>query len=226
MTYYRRGGRLDSVSLAGTAIFGALAVVLTTISQALGLNFPIVPYLQFDLGEIAILLAFFIFGPIPALVSSFIEFVTLMAIGQNVAAFGPELKLIAILSSLLGVWLGTLAVSRIGDASVGKAIGLGSVLGMLLRASIMTIPNYILIVFLYSVPGIVGFVSSAFRLIGVALTDANALILVLVMTAVFNVLQLGFVSLVTYVIMRLPQIQSARVSGKSPWIVSYIQSKQ
>ena len=43
-------------------MFGALAVVLTTLSHALGLNFPLIPYLQFDFGEIAILLAFFIVG--------------------------------------------------------------------------------------------------------------------------------------------------------------------
>ena len=218
--------RVDSVSLAGMAIFGAMAVVLTIISQALVLDFPVVPYLQFDLGEIAILLAFFIFGPIPALVASLIEFGTLMSIGNNVAAFGPELKLMAILSSLLGVWMGTLIISRMEKGSVGSAIVLGGVLGMLLRAAVMTVPNYILIVFLYGIPGIVGFISGAFRLIGVTLTDANALLLVLLMTAIFNVLQLGFATAVTYLVMRLPQVRSVRAAGRSLWIIAYLQSKR
>ena len=73
-----RFGRFDSVSLGGMAVFGAMAVVLTTVSQAFGLNFPLIPYLQFDFGEIAILLAFFIFGPVPGVVATFIEFLTLM----------------------------------------------------------------------------------------------------------------------------------------------------
>src|ERR1700719_4641586 len=101
---YKRAG-LDSRSLAGVAVFGALSVVLTLISQALGLNFPIIPYLQFDLGEVAILLAFFIFGPVPALIAALIEFATLLVLGVNAAFFDPELKLIAVLSSLLGVWI-------------------------------------------------------------------------------------------------------------------------
>jgi riboflavin transporter FmnP len=222
VTTYRRTGRFDSVSIAGIAIFGALSVVLTTISQALGLNFPLVPYLQFDLGEIAILLAFFIFGPVPALVSSFIEFATLMAIGQNVASYGPELKIIAILASLLGVWAGTVVISHMAKKSVGRSIILGGVLGMALRAAIMTIPNYILIVFLYTVPAIVDFVSTAFKTVGITLTDANALLLVLLMTAIFNALQFGFVSAVTYFVLRLPHVQATRVAGKSLWIISYL----
>src|SRR5579864_6658594 len=98
-------GKLDSVSLGGIAVFGALAVVLTTLSHALGLNFPLIPYLQFDFGEIAILLAFFIFGPVPGLVAAFIEFVTLMVLGQA-APIGPILKLVSMLASLAGIWFG------------------------------------------------------------------------------------------------------------------------
>jgi len=216
-------GRFDSVSLGGIAVFGALAVVLTTISQGLGLNFPVVPYLQFDFGEVAILLAFFIFGPVPALVSSFIEFATLMAIGQNVAYFGPELKLIAILSSLLGIWLGTVIVARTGRSTIGRAVGLGTTLGMILRAAIMTVPNYILIVFLFTVPGIVGFVAGGFKLIGVTLTAENALVLVLGLTAFFNLLQLLLVSGVSFLLIRLPQVQATRAAGRAPWILSYTQ---
>lgn len=221
---YRRVG-LDSRSLAGVAIFGALAVVLTTISQALGLNFPVVPYLQFDFGEIAILLAFFIFGPVPALISAFIEFATLMAIGQNVAFFGPELKLIAILSSLLGVWIGLVAVRRMKHPTIKKAVGLGAVLGMTLRAIALTLPNYLLIVYLYTLSGILGYVSGSFKLIGITLTDSNALVLILAMTAVFNALQFAFVSIVSYGIVSLPQVQSTRAAGRKPWIVTYLQKK-
>jgi len=219
-------GRFDSVSVGGTAVFGALSVVLTTISQALVLSFPVIPYLQFDLGEIAILLAFFIFGPVPAIVSAFIEFGTLMLIGQNVAFFGPELKLIAILSSLVGIWLGTRIVSKMSKSTIGKALGIGSTFGMVLRAAVMTIPNYLLIVFLFGLDGpygIIGFLSGPFKSIGVTLTDANALLFILSLTAVFNVLQLLFASFVTYLVIRLPQVQGTRPAGRKPWIVGYMQ---
>ena len=226
MTTSARTGRLDSVSIAGIAIFGALAIVLTTLSQGLGLNFPLVPYLQFDLGEIAILLAFFIFGPIPAVVSGFIEFATLMAIGQNVAFFGPEFKLIAILSSLLGIWLGVSLVSHMQRRTVGKATGLGGAIGMLFRAAAMTIPNYLLIVSpLFGIQNAFYTVEAPFKAIGVTITDANVLIIILIVTAIFNALQLGFVTAVTYFVMRLPQIQKVRIAGKSAWIIAYLQNK-
>ena len=224
MASYSRTG-LDSRSLAGVAVFGALAVVLTSISQALGLNFPVIPYLQFDLGEIAILLAFFIFGPIPALAAAFIEFATLMAIGVNVAFFGPELKLIAILSSLLGLWIGLAVVRRLKRPTVGNAIGLGAVLGMTIRAVAMTVPNYLIIIYLYGLSGIIGYVSGGFKDVGIALSDSNALLLILAMTGVFNALQFAFVSVVSYGIVSLPQVQNTRAAGRRLWILNYLQSK-
>lgn len=226
MATTRKTGRLDSVSIAGMAIFGALALILTTISQLLGLYFPLVPYLQFDLGEIAILLAFFIFGPLPALVAAFIEFATLMAFGVNVAFFGPEFKLIAILSSLLGVYLGATAVSRMQKRTVEKATGFGGGLGMIFRAAAMTVPNYLLIVSpIFGITAAVYTVQAPFKDIGITITASNVLVLILTMTAIFNALQLGFVMVVTYIVMRLPQMKTIRIAGKSPWIVSFLQDR-
>ena len=231
VTEYKRSGRFDSVSIAGVAIFGALSVVLTTLSQALGLNFPIVPYLQFDLGEIAIFLAFFIFGPLPAVISAFVEFGTLMVIGEN-TPIGPPLKLVAILSSLVGVWAGTAIVARLGKPGLNKAAALGAAIGVVARIVASTIANYYLIVFLsvyfsgYSLAAIVGYVSSYFKAAGITLTMANGLTLILGFTAIFNALQLLFVLVVSYLIVRLPQMRSTKAAGRRLWIVSYIHGKE
>lgn len=214
-------GRLDSVSVAGIAIFGALSVLLTTLSQALGLNFPLIPYLQFDFGEIAILLALFIFGPVPALISSFIEFLTLMAIGQNVPV-GPVLKLIAILSSLFGIWVGFALVRRVRRPTLAKASGMGTLVGIVFRAAFMTIPNYYLIVFLISLPATMGFLAASFKLAGITLTASSGLAVILGFTALFNGLQLLFVSIVSYLLIRLPQLQSTRAAGRTVWITVYL----
>ena len=168
-------GRFDSVSLGGIAVFGALAVVLTTVSQAFGLNVPVIPSLQFDLGEIAILLAFFIFGPVPGLVSAFIEFLTLMVLGQN-APIGPVLKLLSIVASLGGIWFGMAAVSRARSPSFAKAAALGTTLGVVSRVLLLTVANYYLIVFFggnYALDGLVPYLAGAFKLVGVGLTSAN-----------------------------------------------------
>lgn len=215
----RNHGRFDSVSLAGVAVFGALSVVFAYFSQLLGLNFPIVPYLQFDFGEVAIILALFIFGPIPALFSSFVEFVTLMAVGQNVP-IGPTLKLFAMVSTVFGVWLGVGIASRLKRVGLGGLFGWGTALGAFVRALVMTIPNYYLLVFFYTVPGIVGYVSGAFKLVGVNLTAANALTLILAFTGLFNVLQLSVVMLISFLVLKLPQVGSLRTGGKPPWFVA------
>jgi riboflavin transporter FmnP len=217
-------GRFDSVSLGGIAVFGALAVVLTTLSQALGLNFPLIPYLQFDFGEIAILLAFFIFGPVPGLVSAFIEFLTLNVIGQN-APIGPILKLVSILASLGGIWIGMAVVSRSRNPGFAKAAALGTTLGVVSRMFFLTIANYYLIVFFggnYALSGLVPYLAGSFKLVGVTLTSADGLGLILLFTAVFNALQLLFVAGVTYFLVGLPQVQATRAAGRTLWVISYL----
>ena len=222
-----RLGRLDSVSLGGIAVFGALAVVLTTLSHALGLNFPLIPYLQFDFGEIAILLAFFIFGPVPGFVAGFIEFLTLMVLGQN-APIGPILKLVSIFASLGGIWLGTAAVSRSRNPSFAKAAALGTFLGVVSRVLFLTIANYYLIVFFggeYALNGLIPYLAGSFKLVGVSLTTTDGLGLILAFTAVFNVLQLVLVAGVTSFIVGLPQVQATRAAGRTPWVLTYLRSR-
>jgi riboflavin transporter len=220
----RKLGRFDSVSLGGIAVFGALAVVLTTVSQALGLNFPLIPYLQFDLGEIAILLAFFIFGPVPGLVSAFIEFLTLNVLGQN-APIGPILKLASILASLGGIWVGMAVVSRSRRPGFAKAAALGTTLGVISRMFFLTIANYYLMVFFggqYALNGLIPYLAGAFKLVGLELTSANGLSTILLFTAVFNALQLLFVAGVTYFLVGLPQVQATRTAGRTLWVITYL----
>ncbi len=208
--------RFSNVSLAGVAVFGALSVILTYFSQFLGLNFPVVPYLQFDLGEVAILLSLFIFGPATALLSSFVEFVTLLAIGQNVPV-GPVIKLFALVSSVAGIWLGLRIASKFKRTGMNSYFGFGTVFGTFVRALVTTLPNFYVLVFFYTIPVIVGFLSSSFKLLGVTLTEANALALVLGFTALFNVLQFVFVMVVTYAILKVPQVNTLKVAGRPLW---------
>jgi len=215
-------GRLTTVSLAGIAIFGALSAILTYLSQFLGLNFPLVPYLQFDFGEIASVLSLFIFGPVPALVSSSVEFVTLMAVGQNTPV-GPVLKLFAMVSSIAGIWLGIGLASSIKRANMRNVFGLGTALGAVVRAAVMTLPNYYLLVFLYTIPTIVGYVSGAFKLAGITVTDGNALVIVLGFTAFFNVLQLFFVMATSFAVLKVPQVSGLRIAGKGLWVMAVTQ---
>ncbi len=211
--------RLDTVSIAGIAVFSALATLLAAVSQGLGLNFPIVPYLQFDLGEVAIVTSFFIFGPLPAFLASIVEASALEVFGQNLP-YGPALKLFALLSSIAGMWFGTGLATRIPNAGLRRIVGSSLLVGATIRSAVLTVANYYLIIFIFTLAGVVGFLKGSFALVGIMMTDANALFLILGFTAVFNVLQLTFALLISYSILRVSQVSSLKVGGKAPWIVT------
>lgn len=220
-------GRLDTVSVAGVAVFSSLALILGAFSQGLGLNFPLIPYLQFDFGEIAIVLAFFIFGPAPALVSSFAEFAGLMAFGQQVP-IGPLLKLFALLTTVLGLWAGVKLATRVGSPGMSRLAGSGTLVASVVRALVLTVPNYYLLEFYYSPAAIQGLVKyvlqPSFAPVGIAVTDANFLGPVLAFTAVFNVLQLSLVMAVSYAVLRVPGMTQIKVGGRTPWFATIIRA--
>ena len=212
-------GRLNTTSIAGSAVFSALAIVLAAASQALGLYFPLIPYLQFDVGEVAIILAFFIFGPGPALVSSFVEFAGLEVFGQNLPT-GPPLKLIALVSTVGGLWLGSRIAARGGGTSLLRLTGWTTATGAAVRAAAMTLPNFYLIAYFFGLPGIIDYVKAPFSAIGIGLTDSNALLLILVFTAAFNVLQLVFAMAVSSFVLRFPAVSQVKVGGRLPWFAA------
>ena len=221
-------GRLDTVSVAGIAVFSALALILGAFSQGLGLNFPLIPYLQFDFGEVAIVLAFFIFGPVPATVSSFAEFAGLMVFGQQVP-IGPVLKLFALLSTVFGLWAGMKIASRVGAPGISKLVGSGALVAAISRALVLTFPNLYLLEFYYSpatIQGLVKYVlQPSFALVGVQVTDANFLVPILVFTAVFNVLQLSLVMAISYAVLRVPAMSQIKIGGRVPWFATVLRSR-
>ena len=219
-------GRFDSVSVAGIAVFGALATLLAAVSQSLGLNFPVIPYLQFDLGEVAIIMAFFLFGPLPAQISSFVEFGALMLFGQN-APVGPVLKLAALFSTVGGMWLGVKLASWLSWTKVRRVVMASVMAGVAIRVAVMTVANYYLVTIFYGLSLTVSYyhLSQAFALVSLGLSDANALLLILVFTAVFNALQLAFVVALSYAVLRFPPMSNLKIGGRVPWFVSVMGEK-
>ena len=210
-----------SVTIAAAGLFAALAILLTSISQSLVLSFPLIPYLQFDLGEVAIVLALLLFGPVPALAAGFVEFVTLMGFGVN-APYGPVLKLIAVLSSIAGLWLGAYVAKKWFGKSGSQSSMLGTSLafGLLSRVGILTVANYYLVVFIYGLTGpygIIDFVRGPLQLVGISITNSNAISLILSLTAVFNALQLILVFAISYLVVREPHVRRSLRSNRMAW---------
>jgi riboflavin transporter FmnP len=136
-----------TVTLAGAAVFAALAALLTLAKAEI--PFPLIPYLKIDFSEIPILIAFFLFGPPAAVISTFIQWIFLDVTGSD-APLGPAIKLVAILSTLGGFWLGNEFYRRVKGNVVRPNLAVSIMLGngMLWRVVAMTLVNYIVLVYI------------------------------------------------------------------------------
>lgn len=190
----RKNPRRFTVTLAGASVFAALAAVLTLARAQV--PFPLIPYLQIDFAEVPIMVSFFLFGPVAAIITELVHWFFLNETGSD-APLGPAIKLIAILSTLSGFWLGSYVYSRLSRGSSRPAFALSFMfgVGMLLRIAAMTIVNYI--VLLYIGPVLFGINYMAFaRMTLVGTTgwqfsgDAALLFWVLVFTALYNMINL------------------------------------
>ncbi len=136
-----------TVTLAGAAVFAALAALLTLAKAEI--PFPLIPYLKIDFSEIPILIAFFLFGPPAALISTFIQWIFLSVTGSD-APLGPAIKLVAILSTLGGFWLGNELYRRIKGSVIRPNLAVSMMLGngILWRVVAMTLVNYLVLVYI------------------------------------------------------------------------------
>ena len=183
-----------TVTLAGAAVFSALAALLT-LSRA-AIPFPLIPYLQIDFAELPIYIAFFLFGPMAAIITELVHWLFLNVTGSD-APLGPAIILFAVLSTLCGFWAGSYLYSHLAPGRGRPAVALSLMFGggMILRVVTMTIVNYI--VLLYVGPVIFGLNYMAFARITLVETtgwkfsgDAILLFWVLVFTALYNVINL------------------------------------
>jgi riboflavin transporter FmnP len=184
-----------TVTLAGAAVFAAMAAMLTVARAAL--PFPLIPYLQIDFAEIPIMIAFFLFGPVAAVIAELVHWLFLNVTGSD-APLGPAIKLAAVLSTLAGFWLGSFLYSRLGLGVKSRpafALVLMFGFGMVLRVAVMTVANYL--VLLYIGPLFFGVDYVAYAKVVLEQTtgwqfagEAALLFWVLVFTALYNVINL------------------------------------
>ena len=91
-----------------------------------------------------------------------------------------------------------------------------------MRAAVMTIPNYYVIVYISGTAATIGFLKDTFGLVGITLTDANAMVVILGFTAIFNALQLLLVIGVSSLVLRVPSVSRIRIGGRSPWFTTLL----
>ena len=136
-----------TVTLAGAGVFAALAALLTLARAEI--PFPLVPYLQIDLAEVPILIAFFLFGPVSAAFAAAVQWLFLNVQGSD-APLGPLIKFIAVLSTIFGLWIGNELYHRARCKWINSRVGLSLMLsgGIIVRMFAMTIVNFAVLVYI------------------------------------------------------------------------------
>jgi riboflavin transporter FmnP len=202
----------QTVQVAGAAVFGALAAV---VSVYLNFVYPLLGWLRFDLGEIPVMFAFLVFGPMAGITSAFVQWLTLNFIGTFVP-IGPAMKFAAVASTLLGLWLGIRLLRPIvGRPSLTRLLSLALAVALVTRVLIMSLANYLLIVYIAPTFFNVDYIQFARRWLTFT-TPAEGLLLILLLTGLYNAIHAIISVVPTYSIGR---VVKARALAREPWIL-------
>ena len=214
-----------SVGLTGAAILGSLAAISELIIPAnIQPFFPILPFLRFDPAELFSVLAFLIFGPVAALISATVQWIFLMATGID-TPLGPTVKFAAVLSTLLGLWVGSALYSRIGLRFRRVSLVLGFMLGFatVARVGVLLILNYF--VFTYIGPVIFGIDYLGFSqhtlqtTLGLQFAGPwQVLMSMLLFTSVFNAMHAVFSVVVPYMVFTPLSLKVPEIASEHPWV--------
>lgn len=218
-----------SVSLTGAAVFGSLAALSTVIVPArIQPSYPIMPFLKFDPAELFSVLAFLIFGPVSAVVAATVHWIFLTATGTN-GPLGPSVKLLSVLSTLLGLWVGSKLYLRLAGAYRYMSIAVGSMVGsaMLVRVGVLLVVNYF--VFTYVGPVIFGidYIGFSQRTLQATLGlhfagPGQILAAMLLYTSIFNGVHAVFSVIVPYVLFTPLSLRIPEIASGHPWISRFM----
>lgn len=209
-----------TVTVAGAATFGALAAMLTIVlGPALQPSFPILLYLKFDFAEVVDVIAFLIFGPVAGLLTAIVHGGILAEAGGD--PFGASLKFLAVLTTYAGIFL----ASKFGKQTLSRAGLSMMVFSIVTRVVLMTVVNYLYIIFFAQFlfnQNYLSFAQFTLAKAGINLTGDQLIGYVLGLTAVFNAIHAVFTVLVSLVIVgallrRAPQLLESRA-----WLANYL----
>jgi riboflavin transporter len=206
--------------LAGSAVFGALAALITIAAPpALQPPFPILFYLKFDVAEVVDLSSFMIFGPSAGLLTAGIHALILGTVGGS-AGFGPfgaSLKFLGVITTYLGLWI----ASRFGKS---RLVGTGlkmTLFSLGTRVLLMTVVNYLYILFLAQVVfgmDYLGYPQYLLSKVGISVSGAGLIEYVLALTAVYNAVHVVFSVLVSLLLVNTLLTRAPNLLQSGAWI--------
>lgn len=180
--------------IAPASCLACLAAILAILP--LSFSYPIIPYLKFDFAEVPVFLAFLLMGPEAGFISSTIYWLVLLLVGSY-TPLGPTMKFAATASTLLGLWLGFKALKTPRGSLI-----LGSALGCILRVLVMSLLNYVVLIYLF--PEFLDFVAASLSaFLGMSFSSRiSAFMMVAAFTAIFNILHVPLSIAPAYLIVR------------------------
>ena len=212
----RSKSTFSHTALSASAIFGALAAVMAILP--LSFPFPLLPYQKFDFAELPVMVAFFIFGPGPGLVSSVVYWMVLNFVGSFVP-IGPAAKFGAVVTMILGMWLGARIYRKVNmRTGIAGFFALTISLGMILRIIAMSVMNFIILWLLF--PSFLDLASTSLN-VSMGLTFSapiDALIAALLVTALFNALHIFLSVIPSYLIVKSTASTGVLLRFQGSWI--------
>jgi len=130
---------LSTKIFSASILFATLSLVLHPPFLPLGIPAPYAPFLIYQIWEIPLFIALFLFGPAAAFLSTFINFISLLIFFPGQLITGPIYNLIAIYSSLIGIIL----IQKLEYLRQKKNLFLLTSAAIIIRTTTMTIVNFI-----------------------------------------------------------------------------------
>lgn len=190
-----------SIVTANVVVFSALAVILASIKAEV--PYPLLPYLKFDFAEIPVMIVLFIVGPVPALITEVIHWISLTVTHGWV--LGPIMKFISVVPMIIGFWLGIAAYKRVRRGTrYTSTIGfiLGNIIGIIARVVVASIANIIVLTGgMYGTP-----------------PTLAALMTILLLTGIFNTLHVPISSIISATIVRGAVVRIPAI-GERAWML-------
>jgi hypothetical protein len=206
--------KFNSKEVAAIAIFGALAAMVTLTTDLPIFRFPILPFLRFDLAEIIDFLAFLLLGPIAALFTILVHFITISLLpGAQVPIASQAMKAAAILSTIFGFTI----IMRFRSLKVALPFAIIS------RVLIMSVANYLffLVFFPYTFQPSLNLIA---KTTGIVVQGFGMQVFVLLsIIGIFNAIHAIITTFIPVFLLRYnPQLIKVASLIKPVWFIKYL----
>lgn len=206
--------KFNSKEIAAIAMFGALAGIVTLVTDLPIFRFPILPFLRFDLAEIVDFLSFLLLGPIAAMFTVLVHFIVISLLpGAQVPIASQAMKAASILSTIFGFMI----IVKF------KSIKFALFTSIISRVLIMSVANYLffLVFFPYTFGPALSLIA---KTTGIVVQGFLAqLFLLLLILGIFNAIHAIITTFIPVFILRYnPQLVKIASFIKPVWFIKYV----